>query len=170
MLNSSNKIILPLLKDSEKLLIWSIREWIINIMNGNDPLPKLTSGYTKFLIQEAVIPFDQLMRIISYYYCVPIDIKCHCSNLLGRTESDLLFLLSSIQNQNDFNLNQIIKISNSEKLQELIKYSTKFVEILIKAEIKFPIRYKLFEMYLNISNQNSKNIIYYDFKNKNYLK
>ena len=93
MLNSSNKIILPLLKDSEKLLIWSIREWIINIMNGNDPLPKLTCGYTKFLIQEAVMPFDQLMRIISYYYCVPIDIKCHCSNLLGRTESDLLCLL-----------------------------------------------------------------------------
>ena len=57
-----------------------------------------------------------------------------------------------------------------EKLKELIKYSTKFVEILIKAEIQFPIRYGLFEMYLNISNQNSKNIIYYDFINKNYLK
>ena len=159
MLKNSNKIILPLLKDSEKLLIWSIREWIINIMNGNDPLPKLTSGYTKFLIQEAVMPFDQLMRIISYYYCAPIDIKCHCSNLLGQTESDLLCLSSSIQNQKDFNLNQLIKISNPEKLKELIQYSTKFVEILIKAEIKFPIRYGLFEMYLNISNQNLKNLI-----------
>ena len=94
-----NQITVPDLKDTEKLLIWSTREWIISIMTGNDPLPKLTYWYSKVLIQEAVMPFDKLMRIISYYYYIPIDVKCHCSNLLGRTELDMLCLLSSIQNQ-----------------------------------------------------------------------
>ena len=129
---SFNKITIPLLKDSEKFLIWSIREWIMSVMTGNDPLPKLTCGYSKVLIQEAVMPFDKLMRIISYYYYIPIDVKCHCSNLLGRTELDMLCLLSSIQNQINLNLNKLIKISNSQKFEELIQYSTKFVETLDK--------------------------------------
>jgi len=168
--HSSKKITIPLLKDSEKLLIWSIREWIISIMTGNDPLPKLASGYNKVLIQEAVMPFDKIMRIISYYYLIPIDVKCHCSNFLGRTESDMLCLLSSIQNRINLNLKELIKISNSEKFEELIQYSTMFVESLNKAEIKFPIRYELFDKHLDNLHQNSKNIIYYDFKNKKCLK
>ena len=55
-------------------------------------------------------------------------------------------------------------------LGNIIEYSTKFVETLDKAEIKFPIRYKLFDRHLNISNPNSSKIIYYDFKNKIYIK
>ena len=83
-----NLITVPNLKETEKFLIWSIREWIISIMRAKDPRPEIIKCFSKLLIQEAVIPFDKMMRIIGYNCCVPIDVRCHCSNLLGRTEID----------------------------------------------------------------------------------
>ena len=130
MLTNINEIIVPNLNDPERLLIWSIREWVISVMRAKDPIPKLIEGFNKVLIQESVMPFNKMMRTISYCSSLPIDVKCHCSNLIGRTEIDLLCLIAIIQNKLKFDLNKIIKIYNKQYHMEMLKHSNKFVESL----------------------------------------
>ena len=78
-------------------------------MRAKDPSPEIFKCFSKLLIQEAVMPFYKMMRIIDYNCCVPIDIRCHCSNLLGRTKIDLLYLISIIQNKLKVDLKKILK-------------------------------------------------------------
>ena len=170
MLTYPNEITVPNLDDSERLLIWSIREWVINIMRAKDPRPKLIEGFSNVLIQEAVTPFDKMMRTIGYNCCVPIDIRCHCSNLLGRTEIDLLCLITIIQNKLPIDLKKIIKITNKENHIEMIRQSNKVVESLNRAEIKIPVRNEFLNKYQKSKNQNFNNIIFYDFRKKLYQK
>ena len=120
-----NKTTVPNLQDTEKLLIWSIREWIISIMRAKDPRPEIIKCFSKILIQEAVMPFDKMMRTISYNCCVPIDVRCHCSNLLGRTEIDILFLISAIQNKLQVDLRKVIKVSNENNHLEMINSASR---------------------------------------------
>ena len=170
MLTYPNEITVPNLDDSERLLIWSIREWVINIMRAKDPRPKLIEGFNNLLIQEAVIPFDKMMRTIGYNCYVPIDIRCHCSNLLGRTEIDLLCLITIIQNKLPIDLKKIIKITNKENHIEMIRQSNKVVESLDRAKIKIPVRNEFLNKYQKSKNQNFNNIIFYDFRKKLYQK
>ena len=129
-----NIITVPSLKETKKFLIWSIREWIISIMRAKDPRPEIIKCFSKLLIQEAVMPFDKMMRTISYNCCVPIDVRCHCSNLLGRTEIDILFLISAIQNKLQVDLRKIIKISNENNHLEMIMQFNKLVESIKKGQ------------------------------------
>ena len=161
-----NKTTVPNLQDTEKLLIWSIREWIISIMRAKDPRPEIIKCFSKILIQEAVMPFDKMMRTISYNCCVPIDVRCHCSNLLGRTEIDILFLISAIQNKLQVELRKIIKISNENNHLEMIKQSNKVVESLSRAKIIIPVRSQFLDKYQKSKSNINDNIIFYDFKNK----
>ena len=161
-----NQITVPNLNDSEKLLIWSTREWIISIMRAKDPKPKIIKCFSKILIQEAVMPFDKMMRTIGYNCSIPIDVRCHCSNLLGRTEIDILCLISIIQNNLQFDLRKIIKISNKDNHSEMVKYSIKFVENLNKAKITIPVRGEFLNKYQIKKYNINNNVIYYDFKNK----
>ena len=140
-----NEITVPNLKDTEKLLLWSIREWIISIIRAKDPRPKIIDCFSKILIQEAVIPFDNMMRTIGYNCSVPIDVRCHCSSLLGRTEIDILCFISIIQNNLQFDLKKVIKISNKEIHSEMTKQSIKLVESLNRAKIKIPVRNQLLD-------------------------
>ena len=112
MLKNPNEIIVPNLNDPERLLIWSIREWVISVMRAKDPIPKLIEGFSKVLIQEAVMPFNKMMRSFSYSSSLPIDVRCHCSNLIGRTEIDLLCLIAIIQNKLQFDFDKVVKIYN----------------------------------------------------------
>ena len=137
-----NEINVPNLKDTEKLLLWSIREWIISIMRAKDPKQEIIKCFSKVLIQEAVMPFDKMMRTIGYNSYFPIDVRCHCSNLLGRTEVDLLCLISIIQNKIQLDLKKIIKISNKDNHLKMIKHCNELVENLNKAKISIPIRYE----------------------------
>ena len=141
-----NKTTVPNLQDTEKLLIWSIREWIISIMRAKDPRPEIIKCFSKILIQEAVMPFDKMMRTIGYNCCVPIDVRCQCSNLLGRTEIDILFLISAIQNKLQVDLRKIIKVSNENNHLEMIKQSNKIVESLNRAKIIIPVRNQSWEI------------------------
>jgi hypothetical protein len=161
-----NKTTVPNLQDTEKLLIWSIREWIISIMRAKDPRPEIIKCFSKILIQEAVMPFDKMMRTIGYNCCVPIDVRCHCSNLLGRTEIDILFLISAIQNKLQVELRKIIKISNENNHLEMIKQSNKIVESLSRAKIIIPVRNQFLDKYQKSKANIDNNIIFYDFKNK----
>ena len=161
-----NIITVPNLKETEKFLIWSIREWIISIMRAKDPRPEIIKCFSKLLIQEAVIPFDKMMRIIGYNCCVPIDVRCHCSNLLGRTEIDILFLISAIQNKLQVELRKIIKISNDNNHLEMIKQSNKVVESLSRAKIIIPVRNQFLDKYRESKSNINDNIIFYDFRNK----
>ena len=161
-----NKTTVPNLQDTEKLLIWSIREWIISIMRAKDPRPEIIKCFSKILIQEAVMPFDKMMRTISYKCCVPIDVRCHCSNLLGRTEIDLLCLITIIQNKLPIDLKKIIKITNKENHIEMIRQCNKVVKSLNRAEIKIPVRNEFLDKYQKSKSNINDNIIFYDFKNK----
>ena len=161
-----NKTTVPNLQDTEKLLIWSIREWIISIMRAKDPRPEIIKCFSKILIQEAVMPFNKMMKTISYSSSLPIDVKCHCSNLIGRTEIDLLCLIAIIQNKLKFDLNKIIKIYNKQYHMEMVKQSNKFVESLNRAEIIIPVRNKFLNQYQKNKNEICNNIIYYNFRKK----
>ena len=154
MLTNTNEIIVPNLNDPERLLIWSIREWVISVMRAKDPIPKLIEGFSKVLIQEAVMPFNKMMRTISYSSSLPIDVKCHCSNLIGRTEIDLLCLIT------------IIQIYNKQYHMEMLKESNKFVEGLNRAEIIIPVRNESLNQYQKNKNEIYNNIIYYNFRKK----
>ena len=166
MLTNPNEIAVPNLNDPEKLLIWSIREWVISVMRAKDPIPKLIEGFSKVLIQEAVMPFNKMMRTISYSSSLPIDVRCHCSNLIGRTEIDLLCLIAIIQNKLKFDLNKIIKIYNKQYHMEMVKQSNKFVESLNRAEIIIPVRNEFLNQYQKNKNEICNNIIYYNFRKK----
>ena len=161
-----NIITVPNLKETEKFLIWSIREWIISIMRAKDPSPEIIKCFSKLLIQEAVIPFDKMMRIIGYNCCVPIDVRCHCSNLLGRTEIDLLCLISIIQNKLKVDLKKIIKISNKDNHLEMINQSNKLVESLNRSKISIPVRNEFLNKYQTNKCKINNNVIFFDFKNK----
>ena len=161
-----NKTTVPNLQDTEKLLIWSIREWIISIMRAKDPRPEIIKCFSKILIKEAVMPFDKMMRTIGYNCCVPIDVRCHCSNLLGRTEIDILFLISAIQNKLQVDLRKVIKVSNENNHLEMIKQSNKIVESLSRAKIIIPVRNQFLDKYKKSKSNINDNIIFYDFKNK----
>ncbi len=168
MISNYNKITVPFLKDSERILLWSFREWALNIKIAKDPRPKLIEGFSKILIQEAVMPLDKLLRVVGYHYKNPIDIRCHCSNQIGRTEADLLCLISILQNKKKYEGYEIIKNMNTEQSSELIKYTKKLIESLNRAEIILPIRREFVNKYFKIQRQNKSNIIYFDFKNKLY--
>ena len=161
-----NIITVPNLKETEKFLIWSIREWIISIMRAKDPRPEIIKCFSKLLIQEAVMPFDKMMRIIAYNCCVPIDVRCHCSNLLGRTEIDLLCLISIIQNKLKVDLKKIIKLSNKDYHTEMINQSNKLVESLNRSNISIPVRNEFLKKYLTNTCKIYNNVIFFDFKNK----
>jgi len=161
-----NEITVPNLKDTEKLLLWSIREWIISIIRAKDPRPKIIDCFSKILIQEAVIPFDNMMRTIGYNCSVPIDVRCHCSSLLGRTEIDIICLISIIQNKLQFDLRKVIKISNKDIHAEMTKQSIKLIESLNRAKIKIPVRNQLLDKYQIKKYKMKNNVIFYDFKNK----
>ena len=139
-------------------------------MRAKDPRPEIIKCFSKILIQEAVMPFDKMMRTIGYNCCVPIDIRCHCSNILGRTEIDLLCLITIIQNKLPIDLTKIIKITNKENHIEMIRQSNKVVESLNRAEIKIPVRNEFLNKYQKSKNQNFNNIIFYDFRKKLYQK
>ncbi len=53
-------------------------------MRAKNPWPEINKCFSKLLIQETVTPFDKIMRTISYNSCITIDIRYHCSNLLGK--------------------------------------------------------------------------------------
>tara|TARA_B100001093_G_scaffold494937_1_gene538873 strand:+ start:334 stop:852 length:519 start_codon:yes stop_codon:yes gene_type:complete len=161
-----NQITFPDLKDTEKLLIWSTREWIISIMRAKDPKPKIIKCFSEIFIQEAVMPFDKMMRTIGYNCSVPIDVRCHCSNLLGRTEIDILCLISIIQNNFQFDLKKIIKVSNKDYHLEVVKHSFKLVESLNRAKITIPVRNEFLNKYNINKYKINDNVVYYDFKNK----
>ena len=161
-----SEITVPSLKENERFSIWYIREWIISIMKAKDPRPVIIKCFSKLLIQEAVMPFDKMMRTISYNCCVPIDVRCHCSNLLGRTEIDILFLISAIQNKLQVELRKIIKISNENNHLEMIKQSNKIVESLSRAKIIIPVRNQFLDKYQESKSNINDNIIFYDFRNK----
>ena len=139
-------------------------------MRAKDPKPKIIKCFSNIFIQEAVIPFDKMMRTIGYNCSVPIDVRCHCSNLLGRTEIDILCLISIIQNKLHFDLRKIIKLSNKDNHSEMVKYSIKLVESLNKAKISIPVRNEFLDKYQTNKYKVNKNVIYYDFKNKSEKK
>ena len=107
-----------------------------------------------------------MMRIIGYNYCVPIDVRCHCSNLLGRSEIDLLCLISIIQNKLKVDLKKIIRISNKDYHIEMINQSNKLVESLNKSKISIPVRNEFLNKYLTNTYKINNNVIFFDFKNK----
>ena len=166
----SNKITLHNLNDSEKILIWAIREWVINIKVAKDPRPKLIDGFSKVLIQEAVMPLDKTMRLVSYHFNSPIDIRCHCSNLLGRTEIDILCLISIIQNKSKFNLEVIFQKMEENYLNQFLNLFTKLADSFQRANLLFPVRDIFIKKYYSKKKEPSNQVIFYDFKKKELIK
>ena len=166
----SHKLTVPILYDPEKILLWAIREWVINIKIAKDPRPNLVYEFSKVLIQEAVMPLDKIMRLVSYNYDSPIDIRCHCSNLLGRTEIDILSLISIIQNKNKYNSDAIAQKVNKVNLNQLLSLSIKLADSFERANLLFPERDIFIKKYLSKKNQTQNQIIYFDFKNKEIVK
>ena len=153
------------LKDSEKILLWSMREWLLCIRVAKDPRKFLIDPMSKCRIQKAVIPLDKIMRTLAYFSSSPIDIRCHCSEQIGKNEIDLLCLLSIKQSQTIFKLHKIIKYLKEDHLIQLNDYCKKLIESFNRANLFFPVRKDLIASY-NIFNQSKDTVIYFDFKNQ----
>ena len=111
------------------------------------------------------MPLDKIMRTLAYYSSTPIDIRCHCSEQIGKNEIDLLCLLSIKQSQMVFKINKIIKYLKEDHLIQLNDSCRKLIEYFNKADLFFPVRKDLIASY-NIFNQSKDTVIYFDFKNK----
>ena len=153
------------LHDSEKIFLWSIREWLLCVRLAKDPREFLISPFSKHRIQEAVVPLDKIMRKLAYFASSPIDIRCHCSEQIGKNEIDLICLLSIKQNKVEFTSNKIIKYLEKEHLIQLNKNCIKLIESFNRANFFFPMRKKLISNY-NIFNKCKDTVVYFDFKNK----
>ena len=153
------------LKNSEKIFLWLIREWLLCIRLAKDPRKLLIDPMSKCRIQDAVMPLDKIMRTLAYYSSTPIDIRCHCSEQIGKNEIDLLCLLSIKQNQMVLKINKIIKYLKEDHLIILNDSFRKLIEYFNKADLFFPFRKDLIASY-NIFNQSKDTVIYFDFKNK----
>ncbi|MDC1260923.1 hypothetical protein N8014_05045 [Pseudomonadota bacterium] len=153
------------LKDSEKIFLWSIREWLICIRLAKNPRKLLIDLMNKCRIQNAEMPLDKIMRTLAYYSSTPIHIRCHCSEQIGKNEIDLLCLLSIKQSQIVFKINKIIKYLKEDHLIQLNDSCRKLIEYFNEANLFFPVRKDLIASY-NIFNQSKDTMIYFDFKNK----
>ena len=153
------------LYDSEKIFLWSIREWLLCIRLAKDPRECLINSLSKCRMQEAVLPVDNIMTTLAYFTSSPIDIRCHCSEEIGKHEIDLLCLLSITQIKMDFKLDKIIEYLEKKDLIQLNKNCNKLIKIFNKANLFFLIRRNLILSY-NILNHSNENIIYFDFKTK----
>ena len=153
------------LQDSEKLVLWSIREWLLCIRLAKDPRKFLISPLSKCGIQEAIVPVDNIMRKLAYFASSPVDIRCHCSEQIGKNEIDLLCLLSINQNKVDFKLNKILKYLEKEHLIQFNKNCIKLIESFNRANFFFPMRKDLISSY-NVFTKCKDTVVYFDFKNK----
>ena len=131
------------LKDSEKIFLWSIREWLLCIRLAKDPRKLLIEPMSKFRIQEVVMPLDKIMRTLAYYSSTPIDIRCHCSEQIGKNEIDLLCLLSIKQSQMFFKINKIIKYLKEDHLIQLNDSCRKLIEYFISSKSILPCQKRL---------------------------
>ena len=78
------------LDQSEKLIIWGAREWLKLIRIAKDPRKSLINGFSQMLVQESVVHFDKLMRIIACNAINPIDIRNQCCLEIGKGEKNIL--------------------------------------------------------------------------------
>jgi hypothetical protein len=163
----SNKITVPHLNDPEKILLWAIREWTINIKLAKDPRPKLIEGFRKVLMQESVMPLDKTMRLVCYHFNSPIDIRCHCSNLIGRTEIEILSLISIIQNNNTYYMETISQKINKDYLNKFLSLTTKLALSFQRANLLFPVRDTFIKNFTKRV-RSKDNVIHFDSKNKKY--
>ena len=162
----SNKITVQNLNDPEKILLWAIREWVINIKIAKDPRLKLIEGFSKVLIQEAVMPLDKVMRLVSYHFNSPIDIRCHCSDLLGRTEIDILCLISTIQNKSKFNLEVVFQKIYKGYFNDFLNLFTKLAASFQRANLLFPVRDEFIKNNYTKKKGSANQIIYIDFQKR----
>ena len=153
------------LQNSEKIFLWAIREWLLCVRLAKDPKVFLINSLGKYCIQEAIFPLDKIMKTLAYFASSPIDIRCHCSEQIGKNEIDLLCLLSINQNKVEFKTNKVLKYLNKEHLINLNKSCIQLIEEFNKAKIFFPIRKDLISSY-NFFNERKETIVYFDFKNK----
>ena len=153
------------LHDSEKVFLWSVREWLLCIRIAKDPIKTLISNLSKCGIQKAVLPLDKIMKKLAYFSTSPIDIRCHCSEALGKNEIDLLCLLSIKQSKKEFELNNFFKYLEKEYLNQLSNNSNKLIECFNSANLYFPLRKDLIASY-NMFNKSKNSVIYFDFKTK----
>ena len=153
------------LYNSEKIFLWAIREWLLCVRVAKDPRKLLISPLSRCGIEEAVIPLDNIMRKLAYFATSPIDIRCHCSEQIGKNEIDLICLLSIKQNKVEFTSNKIIKYLEKEHLIQLNKDCIKLIESFNTANFFFPMRKDLISSY-NLLKNSKNNLIYFDFKSK----
>ena len=113
---------------SEKIFLWAIREWLLCTRLAKDPKQFLIKPLKKCSIEEAVVPLDNIMRILAYFASSPIDIKCHCSEQISKNEIDLLCLLSIKQNKVVFKPNEILNYLKNKHLIQLNKSCIKLIE------------------------------------------
>lgn len=152
------------LEKSEKLFLWCIREWLLCIRLAKDPKLSLLKAMHQFNIKEAVLPIDKSMRTLAYYSSLPIDIRCHCSEQVGKSEIDILCILSIKQNQIEFRIEKIIKYLKKEYLIQLNKNFVQLIASFNQQKLFFPMRENLIASYNKI-NQSKNTVIYFDFKN-----
>jgi len=153
------------LQASEKVFIWAIREWLLCTRLAKEPNIFLIDSFRKCNIQEAVFPLDKIMVTLACFTSSPIDIRCHCSEQIGKNEIDLLCLLSINQNKVELKPNKILKYLKDEHVMQLNKNCIKLIESFNRANFFFPIRKDLISSY-NFFNERKDTVVYFDFKNK----
>ena len=153
------------LQGSEKIFIWAIREWLLCTRLAKDPKIFLIAAFRKCNIEEALFPIDKIMRILAFFTSSPIDIRCHCSEQIGKNEIDLLCLISINQNKVELELNEILKYLKNEHIIQLNKNCIKLIESFNRANFFFPMRKDLIASY-NIFKKYKDTVVYFDFKNK----
>ena len=150
-----------LIKDlgmTEKIIIWSIREWKISILTAKDPIPKLVYGLKQLSLQDISISLDKLLRAILTLTLKPIDVRCHCSKFIGETEKEVLLAISFYQNKNFY---KIKEFTYHKEIEYEIEY---IANILYEKNIFFSINKDKEQKFCE-----EKKVIYYNFNKNNTL-
>ena len=155
------------LHTSERIIVWSIREWVNLVKFSKDPRPSLISALSKSLVQEAVLPIDNFMRLIGNFSLNRLDIKCHCSSIIGTYEKEIIQALYFSQKKNQIQSKLITKNWVGQEHERNVQKNLNLIaESFSRASLYFPKR----NDYIKVNTSNKKNqndnIIYYEFQNK----
>ena len=158
------------LHQHEKLIIWGAREWLKLIRIAKDPRKSLINGFSQMLVQESVVHFDKLMRIIACNAINPIDIRNQCCLEIGKGEKSILasitFSQSNFENYNKKLLSSFID-KNS------VYDGCKCIDEIANSFTRMGYFFQVKNEYLNLAGENPnnfKNVVFNRFNKNDFMK
>lgn len=117
------------LKSTEQLVLWSIRTWVMGLLQRQCVLAELYHAYDYYSASSAAIDLDLFMRSLTKGACRDMDIRCPLSGHISPDELTFLNILNGYQSGNS-EISDIMLLSiQTEKQMEKTKIKIQnFVE------------------------------------------